>query len=220
MNKKILALAFGIIAIIVAANVFLLDNVTAGNQQSYDQAYNEGKTEGYIEGNQTGYNFGYEMGYLTGKAEGFIAGNSSGYQIGCDAGYLDGKNDGYVRGVNDGVGRGYTIRDPTYSEVLAFIESDQTQKNVHNESYTCYEFTRDVCNNAFDAGFRAGDVYIEFSDGAHALVCFDTVDKGLVFLEPQTDEVMTVEVGVQYWDRSIYQTPDFDDTIVKYGIIW
>jgi hypothetical protein len=57
---------------------------------------------------------------------------------------------------------------------------------------------------------KAGYGYVEFEDGAHALVCFDTVDKGLVFVEPQTDELVTVAVGINYWDY----------TIVQFDIIW
>ena len=46
-----------------------------------------------------------------------------------DEGYEDGEAEGYQEGVVDGAGSGYNIRDPTYAEAVAFIASDQTDKN-------------------------------------------------------------------------------------------
>lgn len=44
-------------------------------------------------------------------------------------------------------------------------------------------------NNAEDEGFRAAYVYIEFpGDRAHSVAAFDTVDRGLIFIEPQYDD--------------------------------
>lgn len=156
----------------------------------------------------TSYNVGYNDGYNVGYGEG----NSLGY----DSGY----EDGYVQGVTDGAGRGFNIRDPTYQEALQFIASDQTDKNAYNEkTYNCHDFTADFKNNAFSAGFRCGYVYIEFREGAHAIASFDTINHGLIFIEPQDDEIITLTVGQQYWDRNKY-IPIYDDTIVRFTIIW
>ncbi|MGP3668260.1 MAG: hypothetical protein ACKD6N_06990 [Candidatus Bathyarchaeota archaeon] len=40
---------------------------------------------------------------------------------------------------------------------------------------------------------------VYFKDGTHALVVFETMDKGLVFIEPQVDREVKVGVGVRYW---------------------
>ena len=61
---------------------------------------------------------------------------------------------------------------------------------------------------------------IEFKEGAHAIVCFNTVDDGLMFIEPQSDDIMTLTIGEPYWDRTIYEPPEYDDTIVSFDIIW
>ena len=60
---------------------------------------------------------------------------------------------------------------------------------------------------------------IEFKEGAHAIVCFNTVDKGLIFVEPQDDNIVILTIGKPYFGRSRY-TVDFDDTVMRYGIIY
>jgi len=135
--------------------------------------------------------------------------------------YEKGYTAGYTDGVKDGVGSGYTIRNPTYDEMRAFLAADKTDKNVYNvETYNCYDYTRDLCTNAFDQGYRAGFVYLYFKESAHALVCFNTVDKGLVYVEPQYDAIVNVAVGIRYWNDIPGVRSPFDDTIIRFGIIW
>lgn len=106
---------------------------------------------------------------------------------------------GYNIGLIDGAGSGFNIRDPSYKEALAFIDSDRTNLNKYNTiSYNCFHFCRDFLDNAFASGFKAGFVYVEFPEGAHGMVCFDTVDKGLVYVEPQSDDIISLRVGYEY----------------------
>jgi hypothetical protein len=136
----------------------------------------------------------FNLGYAEGEAEG--------YQLGYD--------EGYVQGVEDGAGSGWYIRDPTYYEAIAFINSDKTDENGYTDDYVCYDFTADFSSNAFQMGYRCGFVYIEFSDSAHAIVCFNTTDNGLIYIEPQNDEIVTLTIGQTYLDY----------IIVDFGIIW
>jgi predicted nuclease with TOPRIM domain len=124
------------------------------------------------------------------------------YQFGYDA--------GYTQGVEDGAGSGWYIRDPTYAEAIAFINSDRTNENEYTDDYVCYDFTADFNTNAFQMGYRCGFVYIEFDDSAHAIACFNTTDSGLIYIEPQTDEIVDVAVGQMY----------LGEVILKTGIIW
>jgi predicted nucleic acid-binding Zn-ribbon protein len=127
---------------------------------------------------------------------------SESYQLGYDA--------GYAQGVEDGAGSGWYIRDPTYAEAIDFINSDRTDENEYTEDYVCYDFTADFNTNAFQMGYRCGFVYIEFPYSAHAIACFNTTDRGLIYIEPQTDEIVYVAVGRMYSGK----------LIVKMGIIW
>ena len=114
--------------------------------------------------------------------------------------------------------------NPTYHEVKQFIMEDQTDKNEYIENeYTCFNFAADINNNAENQGIRCGLVVIDLECGeGHALVCFETTDKGLIFIEPQNDREVKVEVGLRYWKDNFpgEYIVDFDDTITKITIIW
>jgi len=79
--------------------------------------------------------------------------------------------------------------DPTYAELVAFIEQDTTDANdylVHPRiGYVCADFAEDVHNNAEAAGIRAASVSVDFEGGGdgHALNAFDTIDMGLIYID-------------------------------------
>ena len=133
---------------------------------------------------------------------GYAEGESEGYELG----YVE----GYVQGVEDGSESGWYIRDPTYDEAIAFINLDKTDENSYNKTYVCYDFTADFSSNAFQAGYRCGFVYIEFFDSAHAIACFNTTDMGIIYIEPQSDEIVTLTIGQLYLGH----------IIIHIGIIW
>lgn len=192
-------------AIVGLCAIFIIVNVTVG-YMSYHVGYYRASDVAHLMSN---------ISYSEGISKGYDAGVQSGYDEGVQSGY----DLGYVEGLSDG-GRGYNIRDPTYSEALRFKVLDKTDRNKYNYyTYNCHDFTADFKNNAFNEGYRCGYVYLEFADGVHALVCFSTVDRGLIYIEPQDDEIMTLRVGWRYWDRQVYDV-DYDDTIVRFDIIW
>lgn len=84
-----------------------------------------------------------------------------------------------------------SIKDPTYAEMMQFISDDTTNYNTYVfDSYVCHDFTNDVLANAKANNIRAGYVHLEGIE-AHAIVCFDTTDQGLIFMEPQLDIIFT-----------------------------
>jgi hypothetical protein len=155
------------------------------------------------------YNLMYDSRY----DEGYVDGNETGFETGYDS--------GYIQGVGDGAGRGYTIRDLAYQEMLNFLALDQTDKNMYVEgTYTCWNFAADVKYHAFLKGYKCGLVYIEFPGSAHAVVCFNTTDQGLFYIEPQNDAIMRPVVGQFYWDRTKYNPPLYNDTIIYMETVW
>lgn len=90
----------------------------------------------------------------------------------------------------------FTLIDPTYSQMKAFLSFDKTNENAYTTEYTCVDFSKDVCNNAFADGYRCGFVYVKL-DGPydHAMICFNTTDHGLIFIEPQDDSEVDLYVG-------------------------
>jgi hypothetical protein len=99
--------------------------------------------------------------------------------------------------------RSQNIRDPTFQEALQFTYSDQTDKNQYNQSYTCIRFVDDFVNNALNERYRCGYVEVEFLEAGHEVVCFDTSDRGLIFIEPQNDQIVTLAEGQLYLGRTI-----------------
>jgi hypothetical protein len=120
-------------------------------------------------------------------------------------------------------GHGYTITDPTYRQMQSFLVRDRTDsKQYVAGEYECRHFAQDVCNKAEAEGIRCAYVSIGFSGGTgHAIVAFNTIDRGLIYIEPQTDDEMNIRVGIHYWQSgSNFARPDYDDTITEILVIW
>lgn len=69
--------------------------------------------------------------------------------------------------------------------------------------------------------FPAVYVYIEFpGDRAHSVAAFETVDRGLIFIEPQYDDEVVLRHGISYAEENGYDKPDHDDTITRFVVEW
>ena len=121
----------------------------------------------------------------------------------------------------------FRLHDPTFKEAVQFMIEDKTDSNHYvDDKYVCSHFASDVNNNAEEAGIRCAFVDVRFPNSAHAIVAFDTVDEGIVFFDPLTDDLVRPVIGKEYW-RCIepkpgyyYEEPTFDDTITDIIIIW
>ncbi len=125
-------------------------------------------------------------------------------------------------------GYGYMLKDPSYQEMKAFLEQDETseQEYLRNE-YICVDFAANVKANAAKEGIRCAYVVIEYlGTTGHAIVAFDTTDRGLVYIEPQFDWDVEPEIGRRYYECVVpppgqYMVePDYDDTIARIVVIW
>jgi hypothetical protein len=231
--SKIVLSAFAIVLLASATTSFLL-----GTSLSNPGVQSNGNSNDYITGYANGNSTGYHAGFIEGNFSGYIAGhtdgNLTGYLAGCADGNASGYAVGYQKGLKDAVRSGaYLIRDPSYEEMESFLASDETDSHEYDElDYNCYDFASDVCNHAFQLGYRCGFVYIELSNstedfiagrisGAHAIVCFNTTDRGLIFIEPQYDVEVSLTKGepitVIEWGFSYYL---MTEVIFDYGIIW
>jgi hypothetical protein len=97
-----------------------------------------------------------------------------------------------------------TLKTPTFQELRDFILRDPTNRNkfVPNQ-YECRNFATEVNNNAEAEGLRCAFVLLCYDVGQHAVVAFQTTDRGLVYIEPQTDAVIHPEVGDTYEGKEI-----------------
>lgn len=125
--------------------------------------------------------------------------------------------------------------DPTYAELVAFIQQDNTDTNNYLEDprigYVCADFAEDVHNNAEAAGIRAASVSVGFEgDGeGHALNAFETIDKGLVYIDctgQSFEEKLNLHVEYTGGDVSyVYDNPESWDAVAyikigeEYGLV-
>jgi len=124
-------------------------------------------------------------------------------------------------------GYGYVLKDPTYAEAKAFLASDTTDAKPYvDDTYVCEDFAYDVVNHALQQKLRCAFVSIRYPVTAHAIIAFNTTDKGLVFFEPQSDEEVHLQIGQHFWQSIIvkpgyyYNAPNYDDTVERFNVIW
>jgi hypothetical protein len=113
-------------------------------------------------------------------------------------------------------------KDPTWEELLAFLEADTTDECLYTSVFKCGDYAEIVHNNAEAAGIRAGFavVYLKEWDELHGINAFNTVDKGLVYIdctgpdwEPycSADKIVDVVAGCEYAPELIFPCPEDPD---------
>jgi DNA-directed RNA polymerase subunit RPC12/RpoP len=122
-------------------------------------------------------------------------------------------------------------KDPTWAELVAFLEADTTDEYQYTSVFKCGDYAEIVHNNAEAEGIRAGFavVYLAEWDELHGINAFDTVDEGLVYIdctgpdwEPycSADKIVDVEAGYTYMPELIFpcvENPDY--TCENLGIV-
>jgi hypothetical protein len=76
--------------------------------------------------------------------------------------------------------------DPTWEQLTAFLIQDKTdEKEYDRAAFPCGAFAEEIHNNAETSGIRAAWVVVEFEGDPilHALNAFNTIDKGLVWID-------------------------------------
>jgi len=127
-------------------------------------------------------------------------------------------------------GNDYNLHDPTYNEIASFIAQDKTNEEEYIEGvFDCEQFSQQVNTNAENEGIRCAYVVIYFdgTDAGHGIVGFNTVDRGMVYVEPQSDEwVENLEIGNDFWTDCIIPTGNYyyddspNDTIKEILLFW
>jgi hypothetical protein len=161
----------------------------------------------YEEAYQNTFDIGYEEGYTDAYDKGF----SKGYEVGLS----------YI--LDDKVGDFVELRNPTHSELRDFLNADETNMNAFvSGEYVCYDFVADLVNNAEAAGIRAAYVRIRSDNWVHAIAGFETVDRGLVFIEPQSDKEVVIEIGKPYpwWQAGAASPTKLQSPLTEIQIIW
>jgi len=226
MAEKLLVIMV-IVALILGGGGYYAGSMTGyeeGAATGYATGYINGTVHGYTTGHTKGTEEGYADGYSQGEIDGlaelktkvsesYVQGRALGVTEGYMSGYDEGYNEGYDLGFTEGFATtGYTLRDPNYDELTTFLKYDKTNKIEYNETFDCENFASTLKTNAFAKGYHCFTVYIEFTESAHTLNAFNTTDMGFLYIEPQTDDIVTVKLNKAYWDRSKFIV-DYDDVI-------
>lgn len=168
-------------------------------QAAYEKSHNQGYDQTYRVGYQEAYAKAYEKGY------------DKGYEV------------GRWLGSKEGITTRVELRNPTYKELKEFLARDKTDSIPYvSGQYVCFDYTAELNNNAEANGIRAAYVRIRAKEWAHAVVAFQTVDRGLIFIEPQSDKDVPLVKGEPYpWQRvGATRTTNYDDAIIEIQLIW
>jgi outer membrane murein-binding lipoprotein Lpp len=107
------------------------------------------------------------------------------------------------------------LRNPTYAELISFLQNDGTDKNTYPSQYSAAYFARDLYKNARDAGFKAGLAILILKERTFYLIVFETTDRGRLYVEPQKDKIVSLKIGQGYFTQNGWFKPPFDDTIME-----
>jgi|GEM_PF-2082453 len=122
----------------------------------------------------------------------------------------------------------YELHDPTFLEVAEFLAMDRTDSIPYDErNFNCLDYAVTLNNRAENYGLRCALVTVYLSGVDHAIVAFRTVDGGLRYFEPQTDEGVNLSVGRHYWGECVlnysslwYYPTDSEDTVEGWELYW
>jgi hypothetical protein len=165
------------------------------------------------------YNDGYYQGYDQTYSTGF----QEAYRTAYDRGYNKGYEISLVSEPNEQVSSLVEMHNPTYKELREFLADDKTDLNTFvSGEYVCFDFAAELNNNAEARGIRAAYVRLRANEWAHAVVAFETVDRGLIMIEPQSDAEIELVVGKPYpwWLADASSPLSYAEVIEEIQIIW
>ena len=168
------------IARIVLGMVVLIEGLTVLVFIDYTSTmggiYYKKVTAAYEDSYDNGYAQTYDVGYQEAYGEAYDKGYDKGYEIGLET------------GSKEGVATRVELRNPTHKEMREFLAGDETDSNPYVAGeYNCVDFSAQLSNNAEANGIRVAYVRLRSEKWAHVVVAFETTDRGLIFIEPQSD---------------------------------
>ena len=207
-------IVIGLIRIFIGL-VLLIEGLIFVDFMVYIGATSSTFSEKVVAAYETGYDQGYaktyEITYQEAHAQAYEKGYSREYEIGL---VNVSKEEAAVR---------VDLHNPTHKELTEFLVGDATNSNefIHNK-YVCFDFAAELNNNAETNGIRSAYVRVRFDGWGHAVVGFETTDKGLVFIEPQSDREVEMVIGESYpWQRVGAVSPtDRNEPVSEIQIIW
>jgi len=203
------------IARIVLGMVVLIEGLTVLVFISYTSTiggiYSDKVAAAYEDSYDNGHAQTYDVGYQKAYGEAYDKGYDKGYEIGLETGF------------REGVATRVELRNPTYKEMKEFLARDKTDSNLYVVGeYVCSDFAAQLNNNAEANGIRAAYVRIRSKEWGHVVVAFETVDRRLIFIEPQSDREIELVIGEPFPWYSVGAISPLSpyDPLIEIQIIW
>jgi hypothetical protein len=128
--------------------------------------------------------------------------------------------------------------NPTWEQLLSFLMADNTDQMTYvPDSFVCIDFAETLHNNAERSGIRCGLVVLY--PMLHACNAFETIDRGLVFIDctglskyqngpGNEDKIVNIQLGADYIPRFIFSNQSRNTTwtiqdmgtVTRYQICW
>lgn len=201
-----------VLSLVIFAAILVVFNIII-YLQSAGNTFDDRIAAAFKDAYEYGYEQTFDVAFDEARDEAFDKGYYQGIEI--------------VRTIDDGqptaVDRLVEAHNPTRKELLEFLRADDTDSIPFiTGEFVCFDYSARLNNNADAAGIRAAYVRIRSEDWGHALVAFNTLDKGLIFIEPQSDLEVDLELGKPYpWSQIGASSPlGYSDQITEIQIIW
>lgn len=96
---------------------------------------------------------------------------------------------------------------PTYKQLKDFVKKDKTERLVYSDDFDCTDFSYTFLKNFAKEGYYGCTAVLDLIEdneiGGHMIVAVNTVDRGLIYIEPQDDYFIfsrDLQVGTNYCD--------------------
>jgi hypothetical protein len=83
-------------------------------------------------------------------------------------------------------------------ELKEFLKKDKTDELTYEDKFDCNAFSFTLIRNLYDYGYLAYPVYIEYSDSAHMIVSIYDENGELIYIEPQNDDIIDIDLDKYY----------------------
>ncbi|MEN8615400.1 hypothetical protein ABFB09_09060 [Dehalogenimonas sp. THU2] len=100
---------------------------------------------------------------------------------------------------------GQTIESRTYADLARFLENDKTNEAKYGVGvFDCKEYALFTWAHAIQVGFNAVPVIVKLdAPYNHMILAFETSDRGIVFVEPQSDNEVFPATWTKYFGFDI-----------------
>lgn len=125
---------------------------------------------------------------------------------------FNGTTDEYQELVNINTENTESLTNVNYSILISFLENDTTDEITYSSSFNCVDFSLTLLHKASLQNISSGIAILDYHTwSGHCISCFNTLDMGVIFIEPQSDTDITNDIKIlnPYLSGTIYAIHTF-----------